>query len=57
MRPRYALAWTEAKLRPAYRTCARAHKGENAAMRLVATDRRMRKRALESVKSEYTALS
>ena len=31
MRPRYALAWREAKLRrPAHRTCAKAHKGENA---------------------------
>src|SRR5262245_18390047 len=31
MRPRYAFAWREAKLRrPAYRTRAEAHKGENA---------------------------
>jgi hypothetical protein len=31
MRPRYAFAWRGAKLRrPAYRTHAKAHKGENA---------------------------
>jgi hypothetical protein len=31
MRPRYAFAWREAKLRrPAYRTRAEAHNGENA---------------------------